>query len=153
MNDPMRELPPVPPYDYYMTLENGDDYGCWSSETMRSYARAAIAAASQQAEPVWVHVDHHGDARVTSHDLPVGDHNLFAAPPVQQEPEPYKTYSQQVAQRIGQWLKGYKKGLFIPTHVTLLEQARMMLESQADELKRLHKQIAAMPVQAPVEQK
>lgn len=38
------ELSPLPPYDYYVTLANADDYGCWSRETMRSYALAAIEA-------------------------------------------------------------------------------------------------------------
>jgi hypothetical protein len=142
MNDPMRELPPVPPYDYYMTLENGDDYGCWSSETMRSYARAAIAAASQQAEPVWVHVDHHGDARVTSHDLPVGDHNLFAAPPVQQEPEPFKLTP--IRMRLCPTC-GNKR---CPKATNAIFEC-----TGSNEPGQAGSVYAAMPVQAPVEQK
>lgn len=38
------ELPEPPPYDYYVTLANGDDYGCWSRATIRAYALSAIEA-------------------------------------------------------------------------------------------------------------
>jgi hypothetical protein len=44
------ELPELPPFDYYVTLANGDDYGCWTSSTMRAYALAALAVTKQ--EPV-----------------------------------------------------------------------------------------------------
>lgn len=42
------ELPELPPYDYYVTLENGDDYGVWSIGTMK----AALAAQAPLVERI-----------------------------------------------------------------------------------------------------
>jgi hypothetical protein len=53
------QLPPLPPYDYYVTLGNGDDYGCWAAKTVRDYARAALQGAPHRSAQAvaWNEVD------------------------------------------------------------------------------------------------
>lgn len=77
------ELPPLPPYDYYVTLENGDDYGCWSRETMREYAIASLSLLSEgAAQPEFTDMGRAALLNVLwhhqGHNSPVGQPIRFA---------------------------------------------------------------------------
>lgn len=45
------ELPNLPPYDYFVELANGDEYGCWMGQTLRAYALSAIEADRNKRAP------------------------------------------------------------------------------------------------------